>query len=498
MGFLLFAVFAPHSIAGAEIALAIVGAGWFVRILASRTSGLRRTPFDVPILLFFLWTIASSFLSEEPRISIAKIQSTCVIFVFYLAQAVVTRRTAVVLVGLMILSGVAGTVFSLYDLARGRGVVVEAVSPDSPLQSLNVRPGDAIWRVNKQRVYSTSDIDQVIRNSPAGSNLSLSLVSQGEHVERAGLKVDETIKKRLSPSGITGNQTTRRFRASGWTRHYETYSEILQMLAQLAFGLALAHIRNHGFNRWAKVALAATTLLALGISLTAMRTAVVALVIGFSVISLRASRRAARVAILAAICVVLGIAALVVHQSRGQNALTLGDPSSSFRVQVAKVGLSRMMLHPLFGHGMDSMHVHWEEWGFPGKDMLHLHSTPLQLAFDRGLPALALWLWIMWVGWRTASRSEKSFRDTMDTNRHGILLGATGALAGFFASSLVNYNLGDGEVALVFWWLIGVVVVLTKNRNQISGQQGRSAGGTPQAESSRIVSCAGCRRDDNI
>jgi len=35
-----------------------------------------------------------------------------------------------------------------------------------------------------------------------------------------------------------------------------------------------------------------------------------------------------------------------------------------------------------------------------------------------------------------------------------------GALAGFFASSLVNYNFGDGEVALVFWWLLGIVVVL--------------------------------------
>jgi hypothetical protein len=28
-------------------------------------------------------------------------------------------------------------------------------------------------------------------------------------------------------------------------------------------------------------------------------------------------------------------------------------------------------------------------------------------------------------------------------------------------SSLVNYNFGDGEVALVFWWLLGIVVVMT-------------------------------------
>ena len=58
--------------------------------------------------------------------------------------------------------------------------------------------------------------------------------------------------------------------------------------------------------------------------------------------------------------------------------------------------------------------------------------------------------------WQTP---KKSLRDSSDTNRYGVLLGATGALAGFFASSLVNYNFGDGEVALVFWWLLGIVVV---------------------------------------
>jgi hypothetical protein len=45
-----------------------------------------------------------------------------------------------------------------------------------------------------------------------------------------------------------------------------------------------------------------------------------------------------------------------------------------------------------------------------------------------------------------------------------LLLGATGAIAGFFASSLVNYNFGDAEVALVFWWLLGTVVALSVNQ----------------------------------
>jgi len=463
-GLLLYSVFAPHSIAAGEISLAIAGAGWLVRTFASRTTGFRRTSFDLPLGFFFLWTILSSFLSVEPHISIAKIQSTCVIFLFYLTQAIATRRTAVLLVALMILSGAAGTVYSIYDLLRGRGIVVESIAPDSPLHSVEVQPNDAIWRVGERRVYSVADIDQGIRNAPTNSSLTVSIISQGEHVERLGMMVTDAAKSRTSPSGIIGSKPTHRFRASGWTRHYETYAEILQILAQLALGLALAHLLNHGFNRWSRLAFLAAALLALGLALTAMRTALIAFAIGVVVISWRALRGRGRIAVLAGLSALLLIGAFVVYETRARQALFLQDPSSSLRVEVARVGLSRIMLHPLFGHGMDAMKVHWNEWGFPGSEMLHLHSTPLQLAFDRGLPALCFWLWIVWLFWRLASRNEKRLRETFDTNRYGILLGATGALAGFFASSLVNYNLGDGEVALVFWWLLGIVVVVSANR----------------------------------
>ena len=178
-----------------------------LRTVSSRKTGFRRTPFDLPIWLFFLWTVASSFLSQEPRISVAKIQSTCVVFLFYLTQAIVTRRTAVLLVAVMILSGAAGTVYSVYDLARGRGILIDSVAPESPLQSLHIRKGDAIWRIGGRRVYSVADIDEVIRNSPTKTKLTVSVISQGEHLERPGMIVTDALKKQASPSGIVWQQT---------------------------------------------------------------------------------------------------------------------------------------------------------------------------------------------------------------------------------------------------------------------------------------------------
>lgn len=468
LGLVLYSALAPHSIAGAEIALAITTLGWLIRTFAIRSLGLRRTKLDLPIWIFALLTVASSILSEEPSISVRKLQAACVFFLFYIAQAIATRRTAVFLVCVMLVSGIAGTLYSTFDLARGRGVLVSGIRDDSPLRQVHVQAGDAIWRINGQRVYSTADVDAALKASPPGSKITVGLISRGEQVERPGVTITEELWKQSAPAGITGGGRIHRFRASGWTRHYETFSEILQILALLALGLALAHFRNHGPKLKFRLAMAASAILALGIVFTAKRTALIALLIGSVVMLLRATRGKARLVAAAVLGLVLLSGAFFVWQTRAENALALGDASASLRLKVAKVGLSRILVHPVFGHGMDAMHKHWNEWGFPGDQMIGLHSTPLQLAFDRGLPALLCWLWLMFVFWTATLRAEKDFRDSSDTNRYGLLLGATGALASFFASSLVNYNFGDGEVALVFWWLMGIVVVLSRRNQSVS------------------------------
>lgn len=472
-GFLLFAVFAPHSIAGAEIGLAVAGLGWLWRTVETKSTGLkRRAPQDLPICLFFGWTVLSSLLSAEPRISLAKLQSVCVLLLFYLTRAVLVRRTALTVTALMIVSGVAGVCWSVIDLARGRGVRIEEMAAESPFRQLPVGTGDAVWRIGGRRVNSVEEIDDAIRDAPPDKPLSVSFIRQGEHGEWPALPLTQETRARPSPSGLRGGGPTHRFRASGWTRHYETFSETLQILAQLALGLALAQLRRRAERGRASLpALLASAVLALGIVLTAMRTVLVALATGAFVITWRAARKRERLIIYAVIVLLLAVGALAVWRTRTSGALSFHDDSTRLRVEVARVGFKRLMIHPFFGHGMDAAKKHWTEWGLPGRNVIHMHSTPLQLAFERGLPALFLWLWIMASFWLTASRAERSARDDADAYRHGLLLGATGALAGFFASSLVNYNFGDGEVALVFWWLMGVVTVINNQQEEISSQQ---------------------------
>jgi uncharacterized protein with PQ loop repeat len=483
-GLLLYAVFAPHSIAGAWIALSISILGWLARTVVTRRcrsfrranlTRFTRSPLDLALWLFFAWSVLSAVVSTEPRISLPKLISVSAFLIFYLVRALVrTRRAAVVVAALMIASGTAGALWSAFQVARGRGVVVEEIAPDSPLRdsSLGVAAGDSIWRVNERRVDSVAEIEQAVRDARAGEPLTLSLFSRGEQVERVATeRVAGELKARDGDFGLRGTRRAHRFRASGWTRHYQTFAETLQILAQLSLGFALALWQRRRATpdtpSRLPLALCATAflILALGIALTAMRTVLVAFAIGATVVAWRAARGRARLVVSVVIVFALALGAFAVSRTRSEGALSLRDDSSRLRLAVARVALARIPSRPFFGHGMDAVKEHWTEWGFPGQIKIHTHSTPIQLAFDRGLPALLLWLWLLVAFWRTLARGERRLRAAPgEAAAHGLLLGATGALAGFFASSLVNYNFGDAEVALVVWWLMGTAVSIVEEQ----------------------------------
>ena len=206
-------------------------------------------------------------------------------------------------------------------------------------------------------------------------------------------------------------------------------------------------------------------LLAVGIGLTAMRTTLVAFAAGSIVVVWRAAAsRRQRVALGAVVVVMVLLGAVAVWRTRATGALELRDASALARTEVVAVAARRVLLHPLLGHGMDAMHRHWSEWGFPGRDMLDAHSTPVQIAFDRGLPALAFWIWLMVTFWIVTARAERRALTAQDLVPRGLLLGVLGGLTGFLVSSLVNYNFGDSEVALLLWWMMGAVVVLARAR----------------------------------
>lgn len=468
-GFLIYAIAAPHSIAISWVGISLLVLGWLFRTAVTRRGGLQRSPMDLPLLLFIAWTVLSSILSIEPRDSLPKLINVTTFLFFYLTQSLLTRKLAIMMAGVLILSAAAGVLWGAGELILGRGVIVSALAADSPLRAATpLTTDDVIWRVNNTRVSTVDEINDGIRRTCAGCTLRLSVISRGEHAEwTAELPVKPL--NQSNPSGITGGGRTHRFRASGWTRHYETFAEVLQIIAQFGLGFAIVNWKRSKdattkvaqLRRRALAAAIGFAIVAIGIPLTAMRSTLAAVAVGALVISWRmATTQRQRIVLAVAVVVILVGGGWFVWRTREQGALAFQDASANLRYQVATIAARRVTLHPIFGHGMDAMHEHWNEWGFPGRQMLDAHSTPIQIAFDRGLPALAFWFWLMFSFWRCATRTERVTAQTDDANAHGLSVGIVGAFAGFLVSSLVNYNFGDSEVALLVWWMMGAAVVL--------------------------------------
>jgi len=78
----------------------------------------------------------------------------------------------------------------------------------------------------------------------------------------------------------------------------------------------------------------------------------------------------------------------------------------------------------------------------------HLHNVPMQIAAERGLPALVVWLVFIVVTVRQLFRRFRSGRDRA--------LAATGlaAVAAMLAAGLFEYNFGDSEFLMLFLVLI--------------------------------------------
>jgi O-antigen ligase len=178
------------------------------------------------------------------------------------------------------------------------------------------------------------------------------------------------------------------------------------------------------------------------------------------------------VGVLAIPLIVAGL--FVLQQKRNVAFIDQADQSTTWRETVWREGFNLLVSKPrhlLVGVGMDSIKGHWREWGlFDGGriPMGHMHSNLLQIALERGVPVLILWLAMLFVYGRSIWRSLLLVKTRNDAPgnlwiERGFLLGALGGLAGFFTSGLVHYNWGDSEVVMVLYMIMGLSLVVHRH-----------------------------------
>jgi len=89
----------------------------------------------------------------------------------------------------------------------------------------------------------------------------------------------------------------------------------------------------------------------------------------------------------------------------------------------------------------------------------HLHNVPMQIAAERGLPALAAWIWFV-------ITLVVGLLKLLRRSRHkGLAAAALGGVAAMLAAGLTEYNFGDSE----FLMLLLVIVTLPFAANRDGG-----------------------------
>jgi len=166
---------------------------------------------------------------------------------------------------------------------------------------------------------------------------------------------------------------------------------------------------------------------------------------------------------------------VLLQERRDVGFIDPNDHSTTWRQTVWREGFQLLLSKPrhlIVGVGMDSIKARWREWGmFDGGRIPigHMHSNVLQLALERGIPALIVWLLLLGIYARILIGMIRRLRKDVINSApegawidYGLALGALGGMAGFLVSGIVHYNWGDSEVVMIFYLVMGLALALNR------------------------------------
>ena len=233
-------------------------------------------------------------------------------------------------------------------------------------------------------------------------------------------------------------------RPQGSMGHYMTFSGLLMLVIGLATARVLFDTRD---RVWAGLVLPA---LVVALVLTFTRSAWVGACVGVSLLLVLKDFRLLAVApVLAAAFFILAPAGIT---DRVHSMFDLQDPTNRDRLAMARVGVRMVRDHPLAGVGPDmvqELYPLYRDNHAVNESNPHLHNVPLQIAAERGLPALGIWIWFVVVAVRQLAvgfrRSESQ----------ALAAGGIAAIGSMLTAGMFEYNFGDSE------FLMLLLVVLT-------------------------------------
>jgi O-antigen ligase len=260
-------------------------------------------------------------------------------------------------------------------------------------------------------------------------------------------------------------------RASGVFDHYMTFSGQMLMLASLGCGLLLFWAK--GLGSWAVVS--AVVLFIGGVITSWTRNAWLGLIAAVLVMAGFKNRLAL---ILSGVILIVVVSVLLISSSGlRERAVSIvavkSDVSITDRFKTWRTALEMIQHRPLLGVGTGNFRSEMEHYRKPDgpRSHSHAHNTLLEVAAENGLIGLSAYVLIWFIFFREMIRGLKSVRAPFS---RGVSVGVIGAIVGFHVAGLFEYNLGDSEVAIMMWFLVGLGLAARAGRFEYtaSGESG--------------------------
>ncbi|MGB8887797.1 MAG: O-antigen ligase family protein [Candidatus Korobacteraceae bacterium] len=459
----LFAILLPHSVKGAQHAWQIAFVLWLTKLAVERRRPYPQ-PLSAPLLAYITLSGISTALSPDPNLSWDRMKIVCLVLVsIVFAQNLQRLKQVRTLIFLLILSGLAAAGFTAWQYTYGVGVRVAYILPVTQLYQAHVVHDDIIQSIDGHAVHTPAQLERMVMESPPGKWLRI-LYVRGYPFHK-----EETVvtREQILHSGFGTHWLQfargRPFKAQGTLGHYVVFAEMMMQIGCMTWAMLLCiGPRNQGL--WLLFMISFLALVA-ALFLTETRAALAGLAIGCFVSVLTLTGKRARIWASAALLLLVIAATAWIYHTRGPLGLSTRDPGTEFRTMMWEDGLRLIGQHPWFGVGMETIRNHWMEWNIRAftffHDESHFHSDLMQIAVERGLPAMAAWLWFVIAYLIFLLRL---IRKTRERNRFATGV-ATGVLASFVAfqtTALVHYDLGIESVAMILFFYFGLAVAMDR------------------------------------
>lgn len=241
-------------------------------------------------------------------------------------------------------------------------------------------------------------------------------------------------------------------RPSGVFDHYMTFSG--QMLLMAALGSGVAILGAEGWTFWA---LTVAVVCFFGAVITSFtRSAWLGLIAATLVIGGFKNRIAF---IVTAVILLVIVTILVISNSglreRAESIVVVKSDVNIDRLKTWRTALEMIKHRPLLGVGTGNFRSEMEQYRKPDgpRSHSHAHNTLLQVSAENGLIGLVayLYIWVIFFG-----EMIRGLKSRTRSFTRGVTVGVIGAIVGFHIAGLFEYNLGDSEVAIMMWFLVGL------------------------------------------